>query len=409
MKKSDATKKTFVKIGIDEAGRGPWFGPVVAGAFAFDPGRRPSDKDLHGLTDSKALTEARREKWYAKLVGWAGGDAPKAYFGVGVADNFLIDEIGIKKANREAMRRAVVELMRKLPKNYTVESVVIDGNDGFQFVEETGHEAVSIIRGDAKVAEISAASVLAKVFRDKLVTQYASLYPEHGIDSHKGYGTSAHQTVLKGVSKVTGGHRLSFAPIRKILERKPKLLLHVCCGPDATVPVADLKKEYDLFCYWYDPNIQPKKEYDKRLAAFKKVCEIEEVPFAEGEYDTARFLATIKGLESTPEKGEKCARCYDMRLERAARYAAENGFTHFATTLAMSPHKELPILFESGNRHAATHKLEFLKTAFRKNGGFDRSVEYTKTHGIYRQTYCGCAFSETFPGKEGASEETFRG
>lgn len=323
---------------------------------------------------------------------------------MGVCDSQLIDEIGIKKANKEAMRRALAEIVRKIPKELEINAVVIDGNDKYQFVETVGREAVSVIKGDAKVPEISGASILAKVFRDKLVDQYALLYPHLGLDSHKGYGTKRHSDALVGPSSITGAHRASYAPVKAVLEKKPKLLLHVCCGPDATVPIMDLKKEYDLVCFWYDPNIQPKAEYDKRLDAFKKVCEIEEVPFVEGEYDVANFLAEIKGLEHTPEKGEKCTKCYDMRLRRTAELAAEMGIRHFSSTLNNSPHKDLSKMFDLGDKNALSKNLVFLKEAFRKNGGFDRSVEYTKTHGIYRQNYCGCVFSETFP-KPGAETE----
>lgn len=317
-------------------------------------------------------------------------------------DSDFIDANGIKKATREAMRRAVVEIMRKIPKSYEVNSVAIDGNDGFQFLEETGHEAVSIVRGDSKVPEISLGSILAKVFRDRLLSQYATLYPGLGFETHKGYGTAKHAAAIANPANLTSAHRFSYAPVKAALLKKPKLLLHVCCGPDATVPIVDLKNEYDLFCYWYDPNIQPKAEYRKRFEAFKKVCEIENVPFAEGEYDVKRFLTSIKGLEKTPEKGEKCAKCYDLRLERAARYAAENGFPLYTTTLNTSPHKELSLLFSIGDRYATKYGLEFLKIPFRKGGGFDRSVEYTKKHGIYRQNYCGCAFSVRKPEEEWA-------
>lgn len=83
---------------------------------------------------------------------------------------------------------------------------------------------------------------------------------------------------------------------------KPKLLLHVCCGPDVSIPIVDLKDTYDILCYWYDPNIQPKEEHDKRYAAFQKVCEIEGIPYITGEYDVKNFLSAIKGLEHTPER-----------------------------------------------------------------------------------------------------------
>ena len=83
---------------------------------------------------------------------------------------------------------------------------------------------------------------------------------------------------------------------------KPKLLMHVCCGPDVSIPLVDLKNDFDITCFWYDPNIQPKEEYDLRLAAFIKVCEIENIPYIIGEYDTANFFQAVKGHENDEEK-----------------------------------------------------------------------------------------------------------
>lgn len=125
------------------------------------------------------------------------------FFGVGTCDNFLIDEIGIKKANREAMRRALEEIVRKIPREFEINALVIDGNDGYQFEGTVAHEAVSIVRGDAKVAEISAASIIAKTFRDKLVDAYAPLYPYLGLETHKGYGVKKHSDALSDSSRVT--------------------------------------------------------------------------------------------------------------------------------------------------------------------------------------------------------------
>lgn len=104
---------------------------------------------------------------------------------------------------------------------------------------------------------------------------YALIDPNLGLESNQGYGTRKHQEAIENISYISEFHRKSFAPIARQLHQKPKLLLHVCCGPDATVPIMDLKKEYDLLCFWYDPNIHPKSEYDKRLETFKKVCDIE--------------------------------------------------------------------------------------------------------------------------------------
>ncbi len=331
------------------------------------------------------------------------------------------------------MRRALVDIQRKIEKE-DIDSVLIDGNDNFVF-SELKKKPIYIVEWDSKVSEISAASIIAKVFRDKLLETYALLYPDFKFNFHKWYGTKVHQKALKD-SGVTGFHRVSYKPVKALLEQKPKLLLHICCWPDATIPIVDLKEQYDITCFWYDPNIQPKAEYDKRLEAFKKVCEIEEVPFIEGEYDVKNFFERIKWLEHTPEKGEKCTHCYDMRLEKTAELARELGIMYWTSTLNTSPHKDLEKMFLLGDKWSNPDsvkenwislltkvdtedviglkphlnpllkgeemgkKLTFLKIAFRKNGGFQRSVEYTKKYGIYRQDYCGCVYSDTFPGNE---------
>jgi ribonuclease HII len=260
------------------------------------------------------------------------------------------------------------------------------------------------VEGDSKILEISAASIIAKVFRDKLTKAYGELYPHLGLEKHKGYGTKAHSDTLKKPSDITWAHRASYKPIKAVLESKPKLLLHVCCWPDASIPIVDLKKDYEVIGFWYDPKIQPKKEYDKRLRAFEKVCKIEGIESIEGEYDVKNFFARIKWLEHTPERGDKCTECYDMRLDRTAKLARERWITYWTSTLNTSPHKDLEKMFELGEKWSSPSpegiqkKLEFLKIAFRKNNGFLRSVEYAKKHKIYRQDYCGCVYSDTFPG-----------
>jgi len=113
------------------------------------------------------------------------------------------------------------------------------------------------------------------------MTQYASLYPDYGFETHAGYGTKKHQENLQSSADITGIHRTSYKPVKRVLQKKEKILLHVCCGPDATVPILDLKKDYEVIAFWYDPNIQPKAEYDKRLDAFIKVCELEGVEWIE--------------------------------------------------------------------------------------------------------------------------------
>jgi predicted adenine nucleotide alpha hydrolase (AANH) superfamily ATPase len=183
------------------------------------------------------------------------------------------------------------------------------------------------------------------------------------------------------------------APLLASAARRKKLLLHVCCGPDAAGVLHTLKRDFDLVAFWYDPNIQPREEHDLRLAAFLKVAEIEGVPALVGEYDEERFLAAIKGLEHTPEKGAKCSNCYDLRLDRAAQEAKAQGCELFATTLAISPHKVQEKLVAFGQIAEKRHGVAYYHRDFKKGEGFNRSVELTREHGIYRQDYCGCLYS----------------
>ncbi|MCD5374931.1 ribonuclease HII [Candidatus Gracilibacteria bacterium] len=433
-------KKTKIKIGIDEAGRGPWCGPVVACALAWNSNNKPSKDFISMVNDSKKLTAKKRDELYTKIIKLSR--EKKLYFGVGVVDNYVIDEINIRQANREAMRRAIVEIKRKIPEEFSEISVVIDGRDNYEF-DELEQKPLYIVGGDGKVPEIGAASIIAKVFRDKLMTQYATLYPDLGLETNAGYGTKKHREALIEKSDITGIHRTSYKPIKTVLEKKEKVLVHICCGPDATVPLMDLKEEYDVIAYWYDPNIQPVAEHEKRYEAFVQVCEIEGVDYIRGEYDVKNFFTKIKGLEDTPERGEKCTECYDMRLERTARLAREMGISKWTSSLNNSPHKDMEKMFDLGEKwdkrttaqqyltddernqaskllgitidelisngdiseteikkEATKKNLEFLKIAFRKNGGFQRSVDYTNEHEIYRQNYCGCVYSDTFPGRE---------
>ncbi len=397
------TKK--IKIWVDEAGRWPWLGPVVACSLCFNDIKNIDKKLLSELNDSKKLTEKKRDELFKHLIDLSLWDNPKISFWVWVVDNFVIDEINIRQANREAMRRSLVEILRKIniihpwiPSFNTKGrgnrlEVVIDWRDNYEF-EELEKKPIYIVWWDAKVLEISAASIIAKVFRDKLINTYSSIYPDFYLEKHKWYGTKKHRDYLTDKSKVTGIHRMSYKPVKKVLEHKPKLLLHVCCWPDVTVPILDLKRDYDLLCFWYDPNIQPKREYNKRLKAFKKVCEIEKVGFEVWEYDDKEFFKKIKWLEKEPEKGKRCTVCYDMRLKKTAELAQELGIEYWTTTLSISPHKDLKKIFEIGEKYSKIiHPWipslvverrggqivpEFLKIDFKKNDGFQRSIEYCK-------------------------------
>lgn len=181
--------------------------------------------------------------------------------------------------------------------------------------------------------------------------------------------------------------------IIKEADRKKKILVHVCCGPDAAGVVDQLKAEYEVICFWYDPNIQPRSEYDLRLDAFRKVARLKDVPTVIGEYDVDNFLEKIKGLEHTPEQGAKCSLCYDLRLERSAHEAKKLGCDIFTTTLAISPHKVQQKLKTFGDLMAKKYDIPYLARNFMKDDGFKESVKFTHDNEIYRQDYCGCWFS----------------
>jgi len=377
------------KIWIDEAWRWPWLGPVVACALTF--AWNIENSLLNKINDSKKLSEKKREEIFNELIKLSIEKKPKIYFWVWVVDNYIIDEINIKQANKEAMRRALTELLRKI-KTKDIDSVLIDWNDNYTFSELT-KKPIFIIWWDAKIIEIWAASIIAKVFRDKLIWTYSLIYPNLNLENHKWYGTKKHIDYLTWPDKITWIHRISYKPIKKILENKEKLLLHVCCWPDATIPIVDLKDKYDITCFWYDPNIHPKEEYEKRLKAFKKVCKIEKIPFIEWEYDTKKFFKISAWLEKCQEKWERCGKCYDFRIERTLNECKKLWINLYTTTLTISPHKDGKKIFKTWEKLNKENKEQFLILDFKKNDWFKRSIEYTTLHWIYRQNYCWCIYS----------------
>ena len=189
-----------VIAGIDEAGRGPWAGPVVAAAVVLDAEKIPADL-CDNLDDSKKLTAPRREALYSALV-----DSNAAAIGVGQAGVDEIDDINILEATYRAMTRAVAAI------NRDIEVALVDGNR----IPSLSCKAVPVIKGDSKSLSIAAASVIAKVTRDRLMIDLASQFPGYGWDTNKGYGTAKHQAALARLG-VTPHHRRSFAPIRAAL------------------------------------------------------------------------------------------------------------------------------------------------------------------------------------------------
>lgn len=184
--------------GLDEVGRGPWAGPIVACALMF-----PRALKLEKLADSKHLTEERREEFFEYL------DKNAAY-GIGMAEVEEIDKLGLIKANNTAFNRAIEQLAQK---GHVPKFILVDGRDRLNLP----HPWKTFIKGDEKIKIIACASIMAKVIRDRIMDDLGKKYPEYGFGSHKGYGTQEHQQALKkyGACEI---HRKSFAPIHQLLQ-----------------------------------------------------------------------------------------------------------------------------------------------------------------------------------------------
>lgn len=177
----------------------------------------------------------------------------------------------------------------------------------------------------------------------------------------------------------------------------PRLLLHSCCAPCSSYVLEALTPYFDITVYYHNPNISPKAEFDKRAVEQKRL--IGEMPLKNPaslvvpDYDAAEFFDAVKGLESEPEGGARCAVCYRLRMEQTARYAKENGFDYFTTTLSISPLKNAAKLNEIGEQLGERYGVRYLYADFKKKNGYLRSCELSREYGLYRQDHCGCVFS----------------
>lgn len=182
------------------------------------------------------------------------------------------------------------------------------------------------------------------------------------------------------------------------LEGRKSLLLHACCAPCSSYVLEYLTEFFDISLLYYNPNIFPESEYLKRVEQVKKL--LSEMPLkssvrlVEGRYDPKEFFELSKGLETVPEGGERCLKCYRLRLEEAAREAKKGGFDYFTTTLSISPHKNADKLNEIGEELEGQYGVKYLYADFKKKNGYKRSIELSRVYGLYRQDYCGCVFSK---------------
>lgn len=181
---------------------------------------------------------------------------------------------------------------------------------------------------------------------------------------------------------------------------RPRLLLQCCCAPCSSAVLEILVQYFNVTVYFYNPNIHPQAEYEKRLAQFPKLFKAsfcESVQMLEAPYDPERFFAVAKGLENEPEGGARCTECFKLRLEETAKTAKEHGFDYFTTTLTVSPHKNAALLNEIGKELGEKYNIPFLPSDFKKKEGYKRSIAFSKELDLYRQTDCGCIFSKPLP------------
>jgi predicted adenine nucleotide alpha hydrolase (AANH) superfamily ATPase len=174
-----------------------------------------------------------------------------------------------------------------------------------------------------------------------------------------------------------------------------RCLLHICCAPDAVVPFRDLKAEgWDIVGYFYGSNIHPEDEYRRRAGALDFLARRDGVEVLTRPYDPKEWFARASALAHEPERGARCALCFEMQLRAAAGEARRRGAAYLGTTLTISPHKDVALISRLGREISAEYGLTWDDRVWRKKGGFLRSLKLGKELGLYRQNYCGCLYSE---------------
>ena len=177
------------------------------------------------------------------------------------------------------------------------------------------------------------------------------------------------------------------------LDDHNKLLLHSCCGPCSSSVIERLRDYFDITVIYYNPNIEPKEEYEKRKSEQLRLLNELGIKFMDIDYLNNEYHEKVKGYENEPENGLRCPLCFELRLDKTASKAKENNFDYFGTTLTVSPHKNSKIINEIGLKLEEKYGVKFLLSDFKKEDGYKRSIELSKKYDLYRQHYCGCEYS----------------
>lgn len=184
--------------------------------------------------------------------------------------------------------------------------------------------------------------------------------------------------------------------IIKNLDHKPRLLLHSCCGPCSSYVITYLKDYFDITVLYYNPNIEPREEYElRKKEQIRLISElnINNVKFMDCDYENDVYRSKVIGHENDLEGGFRCHLCYELRLNKTYEIAKMNDFEYFGTTLTVSPYKNAKVLNEIGE-NLASGSLKWLYGDFKKKDGYKKSILLSKEYNLYRQDYCGCLFSK---------------
>lgn len=181
-------------------------------------------------------------------------------------------------------------------------------------------------------------------------------------------------------------------------KRVPKLLLHSCCAPCSSYVLEYLSPYFEIYDFFYNPNIGVKEEYQLRTKEMKRLIDQmpleHEVHFIEGSYEPEKYYEQVRGYEQCPERGERCEICFRMRLKESAKMCRELGCDYFATTLTISPLKDAVLINKIGTEVGRMMEVAYLPSDFKKRNGYKRSIELSSEYDLYRQSFCGCVFSK---------------
>lgn len=188
--------------------------------------------------------------------------------------------------------------------------------------------------------------------------------------------------------------------IKNFNGKKKKILLHSCCGPCSTACIERLKDYFDITVIYYNPNIEPFEEYEKRKSVQKRLLSILDIEFLDCDYDNTTWQRITKPFQDDLEGGRRCSVCFGIRLKYTAKKALSLHFDYFGTTLTVSPHKNSAIINDIGEKIGKKIGIKYLFADFKKRDGYKRSIELAREYDLYRQDYCGCLYSKRWKNEE---------